>query len=62
MLKIDPSAPTFEERRQQAVTKARYMQWRETITTTSKYGYRIEAIKVNIFGCLTVVSKLEDCL
>jgi 1D-myo-inositol-triphosphate 3-kinase len=47
MVKIDPSAPTEEEHKQKAITKARYMQWRETITTTSRYGYRIEAIKVS---------------
>jgi 1D-myo-inositol-triphosphate 3-kinase len=46
MVKIDPSAPTEEEHKQKAITKARYMQWRETITTTSRYGYRIEAIKL----------------
>ncbi|XP_062503678.1 inositol-trisphosphate 3-kinase B-like isoform X2 [Corticium candelabrum] len=46
MMKIDPGAPTGLERQKQAITKARYMQWRDTITTTSRYGYRIEAIKL----------------
>ena len=46
MVKIDNSAPTDAENDQKAITKPRYMQWRETISTTAEYGYRIEAVKV----------------
>ena len=56
-MKIDPGAPTGLERQKQAITKARYMQWRDTITTTSRYGYRIEAIKVAIDSWIPKVIK-----
>jgi len=45
MVAIDRSAPTEEEHRLKAVTKPRYMVWRETISSTAILGFRIEGIR-----------------
>lgn len=46
MIAVDPDAPNAEERELQAVTKLRYMQFREEQSSTCSHGFRIEAMKV----------------
>nr|XP_045626139.1 inositol-trisphosphate 3-kinase A-like isoform X1 [Procambarus clarkii]XP_045626140.1 inositol-trisphosphate 3-kinase A-like isoform X1 [Procambarus clarkii] len=45
MIQIDPKAPTEAEQRAKAVTKPRYMVWRETISSTATQGFRIEGVR-----------------
>ncbi|XP_076445157.1 inositol-trisphosphate 3-kinase homolog [Babylonia areolata] len=47
MVTIHPDAPTEEEKKQEAITKLRYMQFREQESSTADLGFRIEAIRMS---------------
>jgi 1D-myo-inositol-triphosphate 3-kinase len=46
LIKLDKTAKITDEERIKGVTKRRYMQHREVMSSTSKLGFRIEAIKM----------------
>jgi 1D-myo-inositol-triphosphate 3-kinase len=46
LMEIAPEEPTLEEHELKAITKRRYMSWREKSTCSATLGFRIEAIKV----------------
>lgn len=45
MVAINPEAPTPKEHCERSVSKLRYMQWRETLSSSASFGFRVEAIR-----------------
>lgn len=46
MVAVDPLAPTAEEETAQAITKLRYMLFRESMSSSQSKGFRIEALRL----------------
>lgn len=60
MVAIDPDAPTEDEHRNKAVTKLRYMQFRELQSSTCSQGFRIEAMKCRGSPPVTDLKKVKS--
>ncbi|XP_065214496.1 inositol-trisphosphate 3-kinase homolog isoform X2 [Planococcus citri] len=60
MIAVDPNAPTAEEHTSRAVTKLRYMQFREEQSSTSTLGFRIEAMKFRGSKPVTDLKKVKS--
>lgn len=48
MFDLAPYEPTEKEHTEKAITKLRYMQFREKESSTALLGFRIEAAQVNL--------------
>ncbi|KAM7403107.1 hypothetical protein PAMA_003840 [Pampus argenteus] len=60
MMEVDSEGPTPQEHSQRGVTKPRYMQWRETMSSTNTLGFRIEGIKKCDGTCRTDFKKTRS--
>lgn len=60
MVEVDGDGPTPQEHSQRGVTKPRYMQWRETMSSTNTLGFRIEGIKKCDGTCRTDFKKTRS--
>ena len=47
MMNLDPDSLTMEEKEAEAITKLRYMDLRDKISSSRNLGFRIEALKVS---------------
>ncbi|KAK2826027.1 hypothetical protein Q5P01_020241 [Channa striata] len=60
MVEVDSDGPTAQEHSQRGITKPRYMQWRETLSSTHTLGFRIEGIKKCDGTCRTDFKKTRS--
>ncbi|KAF7201750.1 inositol-trisphosphate 3-kinase A [Nothobranchius furzeri] len=59
MVEVNDRGPTPEEHSLKAVTKYRYMKWREAMSSTMTLGFRIEGIKKQDGTCQTDFKKIR---
>lgn len=59
MLQIDSNAPTDEENKMKAITKLRYMMFREQLSSSQTKGFRIEALKTKGYSPVTDLKTLK---
>ncbi|XP_034840612.1 inositol-trisphosphate 3-kinase homolog isoform X2 [Maniola hyperantus] len=60
MVRLDPNAPTEAEHAARAVTKLRYMQFREQCSSSAEQGFRIEAVKLPGQPPLTDLQRVRE--
>lgn len=60
MVRLDPNAPTESEHAARAVTKLRYMQFREQRSSSAELGFRVEAVKLPGQPPLTDLQKVRE--
>nr|XP_061798029.1 inositol-trisphosphate 3-kinase A-like [Nerophis lumbriciformis] len=60
MVEVDKEGPTAQEHAQRGVTKPRYMQWRESMSSSSTMGFRIDGIKKCDGTCRTDFKKTRS--
>lgn len=60
MVAVDPTAPTDEEHELKAVTKLRYMLFREQMSSSQSRGFRIEALKMKGSSPITDLKKVKN--
>ncbi|XP_061650802.1 inositol-trisphosphate 3-kinase A [Phyllopteryx taeniolatus] len=60
MVEVDSEGPTAQEHSQCAVTKPRYMQWRESLSSSNTMGFRIDGIKKCDGTCRTDFKKTRS--
>lgn len=60
MVAMDENEPSAEEHQQKAITKLRYMQFRERESSTSSLGFRIDALKMSEKRLETNLKKMKE--
>lgn len=60
MVAVDSSAPTEEEHNLKAITKLRYMMFREQLSSTQHKGFRVEALKMKGDSPVTNLKTLKS--